>query len=59
MAETFGKSPLITTPWAKRYLQNRPVSSKKAITYLKYSVTSLEDGMLKTIEWLKSTENGN
>ncbi len=59
MAETFGKSPLITPPWARRYLQNRPVSSKKAITHLKYSVTPLEEGMLKTIEWLKSVENGN
>lgn len=59
MAETFGKSPLITPPWARRYLQNRPVSCKKAITQLKYTATPLEEGMVKTIEWLKSVENGN
>jgi len=58
IAETFGKSPLITPPWARRYLQNKPVSSKKAITHLKYAVTPLEEGMHKTIEWLKSEENG-
>lgn len=59
MAETFGKSPLISPPWARRYLQNRPVSSKKAITQLEYTITPLEEGMLKTIEWLKSVEYGN
>ncbi len=58
MAETFGKPPLITPPWAKRYLQNRPVSSKKAISKIGYSVTPLEEGLRKTIEWLKTTENG-
>jgi len=57
MAETFGKNPLITPPWAKRYLQNRPLSSQKAISRLKYTVTPLDEGIRKTIEWLKSTEN--
>jgi len=58
MAETFGKNPLITPPWAKRYLQNRPLSSKKAINQLEYIVTPLDEGFRKTIEWLKSKENG-
>jgi farnesol dehydrogenase len=52
MAETFGKSPLITPPWVKRYMQNRPISSNKAIAQLNYNITSLEEGMHKTIEWL-------
>jgi farnesol dehydrogenase len=52
MAETFGKKPLITPPWVKRYMQNRPISSNKAITQLNYKITSLEEGMQKTIEWL-------
>jgi len=59
MADTFGKNPLITPPWTRRYLQNRPLSSKKAITRLKYAVTPLEEGMRKTIDWLKSDRNGN
>lgn len=59
MADTFGKNPLITPPWTRRYLQNRPLSSKKAITHLKYAVTPLEEGMRKTIDWLKSDRNGN
>jgi NAD+-dependent farnesol dehydrogenase len=58
IAETFGKNPLITPPWAKRYLQNRSLSSKKAITQLKYRITPLDEGFRKTIEWLKSKENG-
>lgn len=58
IAETFGKKPLITPPWAKRYLQNRPLSSKKAIAHLNYTITPLEEGIRKTIEWLKTKENG-
>lgn len=54
MAETFGKKPLITPPWVKRYLQNRPVSSKKATHQIKYSVTPLNEAMEKTIKWLNS-----
>lgn len=54
MAETFGKKPLITPPWVKRYLQNRPLSSKKAINYINYTITPLDIGMAKTIQWLKS-----
>jgi nucleoside-diphosphate-sugar epimerase len=52
MADTFGKNPLITPPWAKRYLQNRPVSSQKAIEQLNYTITPLSEGISKTIEWL-------
>jgi farnesol dehydrogenase len=58
LAETTGKKPLITPPWAKKYVQNRPVSSKKAINDLKYTVTPLEEGIRKTIEWLKTGQNG-
>jgi hypothetical protein len=52
MADTFGKNPLITPPWAKRYLQNRPVSSQKAIDQLNYSITPLSEGISKTIDWI-------
>jgi farnesol dehydrogenase len=58
LAETIGKKPLITPPWAKRYLQNRPVSCKKAINGLNYAITPLDVGIRKTIEWLKTEQNG-
>ena len=56
LAETTGKKPLITPPWAKKYLQNRPVSSKKAMNDLNYTVTPLDEGIGKTIEWLKTEQ---
>ena len=56
MAETFGKKPLITPPWVKRYLQNRPVSSKKAMRELNYTITPLPEAMQKTIDWLKTNK---
>ncbi|HPE76162.1 MAG TPA: SDR family oxidoreductase [Draconibacterium sp.] len=58
LAETTGKKPMITPPWAKKYLQNRPVSSKKAKMKLNYTVTQLDEGIRKTIEWLKTEQNG-
>lgn len=54
MAETFGKKPLITPPWVKRYLQNRPVSSQKAMKELTYTITPLTEAIQKTIDWLKT-----
>lgn len=54
MAETFGKKPLITPPWVKRYNQNRPLSNEKAIKNLQYSFTPLNEGIKKTVNWLNS-----
>ena len=54
MAETFGKPPLITPPWIKRYLQNRLLSSQKAVNELNYTITPLDQAIAKTIKWLKS-----
>lgn len=54
MAENFGKPPLITPPWVKRYLQHRPLNSRKAMQELNYKITPLTNGMTKTIEWLKT-----
>jgi len=59
MAEYFSKKPLITPPWVKRYLQNRPVSSRKAITQLDYTITPLDEGIRKTINWLQTKEKWN
>lgn len=54
MAENFGKKPLITPPWAKRYMQNRVLSSKKAVTELGYKITPLVTAFEETIAWLNS-----
>ncbi|MFW6277222.1 MAG: NAD-dependent epimerase/dehydratase family protein [Prolixibacteraceae bacterium] len=53
MAETFGKKPLITPPWVERYMQNRLVSSRKAINELNYNITPLNEAMAQTIRWIK------
>ncbi len=53
MAETFGKKPLITPPWVERYMQNRLVSSRKAIKKIHYTITPLNEAMAQTIGWIK------
>lgn len=58
-AENFGKTPLITPPWIKRYNQNRLVSSQRAMEELGYSVTPLEEGIEKTILWLNAIKRTN
>lgn len=55
MAEGFGKKPLITPPWIKRYQQNRPLSVEKAKREIQYAETPLETGIKKTITWLKTS----
>lgn len=52
MAVAFGKKPLITPSWAKRYSQNRLVSSEKAKNSLQYTITPLPVALEKTIMWL-------
>jgi nucleoside-diphosphate-sugar epimerase len=54
MAETFGKKPLITPPWIRRYQENRPLSVEKARREIQYSITTLELGIEKTVKWLKT-----
>ena len=56
MAETFGKKPLITPPWIKRYMQNRLVSSQKAKDEIGYSITPLDEAIAETIDWIKSNK---
>lgn len=47
-----GRPPLITPQWIRKYLHHWAVSSRKAEQELGYTVTSLDDGLTKTIEWL-------
>jgi nucleoside-diphosphate-sugar epimerase len=53
ISRIFGESPLITPKWVKKYLHDWAVSSEKAQKKLGYSITPLNIGMEKTIEWLK------
>lgn len=53
MAEYFGRYPLLTPEWAKRYRQHRLVSSGKAITRLGYTITILPEALQQTIDWLR------
>lgn len=48
----FGTEPLITPQWVKRYNQNRVISSAKAVKQLNYKITSLDEGIKKTLNWL-------
>lgn len=45
--------PLITPAWVRRYLLHRRLSSAKAINDLGYRITPLNEGITRTIEWLK------
>jgi nucleoside-diphosphate-sugar epimerase len=61
LADRFGKPPLITPAWLKRYNQDRLVSSMKATKELGYHITPLSQGIKETITWLNSNIklNGN
>jgi nucleoside-diphosphate-sugar epimerase len=59
LADHFGKPPLITPAWVKKYNQNRLVTSRKAITELGYHVTPLTEGIKDTIVWLNSNKKTN
>jgi farnesol dehydrogenase len=48
-----GIPPAITTSWVVKYLHDWSMSSAKAERELGYHITSLEEGVRKTIEWLK------
>ncbi len=57
MAKAFGKQPLITPPFVRKYNKHWIVSSAKAETELGYTITSLAEGIAKTINWLSGAEN--
>ena len=48
-----GKPPLLTPPWIKKYYYDWSLSSEKAQRELGYTYISLEEGLQKTIDWLK------
>ncbi len=54
LANTFGRQPLITPGWVRKYLYKWSVSSAKAEKELGYQITSLKDGVQKTVDWVRS-----
>jgi farnesol dehydrogenase len=53
-AERFGRKPLITPSWVRRYSHDWANSSAKAERDLGYAPRSLRDGLAQTVTWLKS-----
>ena len=47
-----GIPPAITAPWVKKYLHDWCLSSAKAERELGYKITSFEEGVGKTLNWL-------
>ena len=55
IAKTFGKQPLITPPFVRKYNKHWIVSSAKAERELDYHITPLKEGIGKTLNWLADT----
>jgi len=53
LANTFGRTPMITPGWVNKYLYKWKVSSAKAQDELGYVPTSLKAGIEQTIDWLR------
>ena len=53
MAVLFGRSPLITPKWVRKYNYDTQVSSDKAIQEINYKITSLKQGIEKTLQWIQ------
>ena len=54
-----GKPPLLTPAWIKKYEFDWSLDSGKAIEELDYKITPIEEGVSKTIEWLKDQNRIN
>jgi len=56
-ADTFGRPPLFTPSWVRRYNYNWKVSSQKAQQELGYHITPFREALSETVTWLKNLEN--
>ena len=56
-AKIFGGEPKITRPWVKKYGHHLACSSDKAVRELGYTITSLEEGFEKTLNWISNELN--
>ena len=52
-ARLFGKEPVFTPLWFNKSVYNWRTSSDKAIKELGYQITPLEEGLAKTVKWLR------
>ena len=52
MAQLFGKQPMITPPFVRKYNKHWIVSSQKAEQEIGYTIMPLRDGVRKTLDWL-------
>lgn len=55
----FGFKPYITPPWVKRYMYNWVLDITKAREHLEYTPIPFEEGVKKTINWLKGLDIEN
>lgn len=53
-ADWFGRKPLVTPSWVRRYSFDWANSSAKAEAELGYAPRSLKDGLAQTVAWLRS-----
>lgn len=51
-----GKPPLLTPPWIRKYYYDWSINSEKAQRELGYSFIPLENGLQKTIDWIKNMQ---
>lgn len=54
-AEKFGRPPLITPEWVRKFSYNWKVSSQKAQDELGYKITPFREAMAETVDWLMAT----
>jgi farnesol dehydrogenase len=54
VANTSGKPPMITPDWVRKYQYHWALDSSKAQAELGYHIRPLEDGVEKTIAWLRT-----
>ncbi|MBK8969555.1 MAG: hypothetical protein IPM36_23420 [Lewinellaceae bacterium] len=52
LADRFGRRPMITPPFVRKFVRHWPLSSEKAEHELGYTVTGLEEGIRRTLNWL-------
>lgn len=55
-ADKFGRPPLFTPSWVRRYSYNWKVSSEKAEKELGYQITPFKEALTQTVTWLKTLD---
>ncbi|MCO5936662.1 NAD-dependent epimerase/dehydratase family protein [Mucilaginibacter sp. RB4R14] len=55
MARLFGKQPMITPPFVRKYNKHWVVSSNKAEQEIGYTIIPLREGVSKTLNWLNQS----